>query len=801
MDRKVLRRGGWACALLVASALPFAAACGSTLPEGEENVGEESEELIVGCPAGYGAPIVGTAAGETINGTPGNDCILANGGNDIINGLGGDDFIAGGAGDDTINGGDGNDTLRGETGNDTINGDIGVDLIYGEDGNDTLNGGDGDDTIIGGAGQDIIHGDLGNDTIAGQNDPDQIFGDGGNDNLSGNDGNDAISGGDGADYVLGGNGVDTIHGDAGDDTLRGEAGADQIFGDAGADTIFGGTENDTISGGTENDILRGEDGNDVVSGNDGDDTIYGGNNDDTLSGNNGNDKLFGEAGNDIINGNDGDDRLVGGGGTDTLNGGNGNDLEKGGAMFGNANNDVLVQGTSDDGGADTDACSGGPGSNNCEIAEPPSFCSANNQCAPLQRCATEVGVCIYCQSDSECTTGTCVPTKGCTTTELVCNDTTDNDGDSLVDCADPDCANDAACVLDFGGGGGWHDCVPDASGQVKCWGRNNLCQIGPTAQGTTPGVVTGVVAASQVRCGSFHSCAIDAGVVKCWGATSSGAIGDGGSVTTDCTTTPVSVATTGTVKSVAAGGIHTCAVMTSGSVQCWGDNKYGQLGDGSTALSSKTPVNVTGITNAVQIAAGNVNSCALLADTTVKCWGRNNAGQLGTGASGVTSNVPVTIVGISGAAEVSVGQGFACARLTNGTVKCWGTNGSGELGNGTQTSSATPVLVTGLTAASQISSGPNHTCIVRSTGAVRCWGQNTDGQMGIGTTSAAQTIASALVPAINDANGLSVGRGFTCVRHKDPVTSVTCFGDNQYGEIAADLPTDHPTGFTKVGLP
>ena len=177
---------------------------------------------------------------------------------------------------------------------------------------------------------------------------------------------------------------------------------------------------------------------------------------------------------------------------------------------------------------------------------------------------------------------------------------------------------------------------------------------------------------------------------------------------------------------------HTCALLSTGAVKCWGYNPHGQTGDGTTTTPRTTPVDVSGLSSGVTaISAFYYHTCALLSTGAVKCWGLNTFGQLGDNSQ-TTRLTPVDVSGLSsGVDAISAGVYHTCAVLSTGAVKCWGYNPYGQLGDNSQTNRLTPVAVSGLSSGvTAISAGYLHSCAFLSTGAVKCWGGNNFGQLG-----------------------------------------------------------------------
>jgi alpha-tubulin suppressor-like RCC1 family protein len=339
--------------------------------------------------------------------------------------------------------------------------------------------------------------------------------------------------------------------------------------------------------------------------------------------------------------------------------------------------------------------------------------------------------------------------------------------------------------------GDYHSCALTSSERVKCWGFNRSGQLGDgtTMERHTPVLVGGGSTVSAIAAGNFHTCSLSIGYPECWGSNIDGALGDG---TRTNKSTPGYVQKSsngntlsgiaaiagggwftcvaansgaawcwgdgnegqigdgnfsdqleavrvrgrlGTVIAVAAGQYHACAVSFGGRTKCWGDNRFGQIGDGTTEDRS-TPRLVKKLEDAVAIAAGDYHTCALTAAGGVKCWGRNFDGQLGDGTI-TDRHTPVFVKGLkSGVAAIAAGGFETCAITTAGGAKCWGDNSFGQLGDGTKTERHLPGFVKGLkSGVAAIATGTRHTCAMTDTGRVKCWGNNEFGQLGDGTTT------------------------------------------------------------------
>lgn len=387
-----------------------------------------------------------------------------------------------------------------------------------------------------------------------------------------------------------------------------------------------------------------------------------------------------------------------------------------------------------------------------------------------------------------------------------CDDGNDQNGDGC----EADCSLSPTAAIQIAAGGA-HTCALLDTGAVRCWGDGSFGQLGygnseiigddetPASAGNVD--VGGTV--TQIASGALHTCALlDTGAVRCWGRGFFGQLGYGNTENIGDDETPASVGDVdlgGTAVQIAAGVNHTCALLDTGNVRCWGNGVALGYGNFETIGDDEVPasagdVNVGGIVE--KITAGDHHTCALLDTGAVRCWGSGFFGQLGYGNTrtvGVSED-PASAgdVDLGGSAkEISAGQFHTCAVLDTGAVRCWGLGDLGQLGYGNTEiigddevpASAGDVNVGGTVV--QISANENHTCALLDTGNVRCWGSSSFGQLGYGNT---ETIGDDEVPAsAGDVNvggrvtAISAGANHTCALLD--TGSIRCWGQGGFGEL------------------
>jgi len=366
--------------------------------------------------------------------------------------------------------------------------------------------------------------------------------------------------------------------------------------------------------------------------------------------------------------------------------------------------------------------------------------------------------------------------------------------------------------------GGFHTCAIQ-SGAVLCWGNDTAGQLGTGASALpgpnpTPAAVQfgggNLTNVQSISAGEFHTCAISNAATYCWGDNSGGKLGNGNTTQQDqAVATLFSGLSTGAVA-VTAGGRHSCQIMSSG-IQCWGLNLYGELGNqtnSGAATANSTPLSVTGTVSATPtsgfalnraitaMGTGNAHACAIV-NGNVLCWGMNGSGQVGDGTQ-TDRAVPTAVKNFGtgyNAIAVAGGMSHTCALLgTSVTVSghtsnvvCWGDNTYGQLGDGTNTSQLSPATVVQLTGLAQsIAVGEFHSCAIVS-GAVECWGWNFAGQVGTATTST--TLTTPVAVTISGASGIeaiAAGAFHTCAVDSGS-GKVYCWGSNSSGQLGGTI--------------
>ena len=398
-----------------------------------------------------------------------------------------------------------------------------------------------------------------------------------------------------------------------------------------------------------------------------------------------------------------------------------------------------------------------------------------------------------------------------------------------------------------------HSCAIDSVGRLRCWGKNNRGQLGlgdiaSRGDGANEmGLALPVVdlgtgrTATAISAGFEHTCALlDNGTVKCWGRSNVGQLGapttplgDGPGEMGDALPT-IDLGTGRTATAISAGFEHTCAVLDNGTVKCWGHNQSGQLGLGDVLTRGDQPgemgdalpaVDLGTAHTAVAVSAGEVHTCALLEDATVKCWGDNGSGRLGVGdieprgdqGGEMGDTLPAVPLGTGrSATSVTAGGSSSCALLDDATVKCWGLGGNGVIGQGDATNrgdgpgelgdALPPVaLGTGRTATA-LSAGMNGgTCVVLDDASLKCWGNNGNGQLGIGDTLSRGDGPGEMgddLPAVDLGTGrtavaVTTGDSHTCAVLDD--ATVRCWGINDSGQLGAGSTQTKGDGPNEMG--
>ncbi len=354
--------------------------------------------------------------------------------------------------------------------------------------------------------------------------------------------------------------------------------------------------------------------------------------------------------------------------------------------------------------------------------------------------------------------------------------------------------------LQVGIDAGWKDlavgsrfaCGIKASGELACWGSTSRASTGAgfASDRLEPAFVGTDSDWTQVAAHVEFACGLRNTKLFCWGRHVGANLGDGG---IGSSVLPVAVDPATDYAAVTVGRQFGCALTVDGAVRCWGSDATGQQGNGMALDTQATPKPIAATPSNssawTQLAAGENAVCGVRADNTLWCWGSDSTGQLGNGATTGNQHTPVQVAPAEKAdwLSVSTAGDAVCARRGSGTLACWGRGGDGQLGLGTTTNANSPQAV-GVASYGLVATGRNHSCAVRTDGSLWCWGRNNSGEIGLGNT-----VGLALVPtesgASNDWDSLHLGPGFFgCARKK--TGSLHCVGFNGSGQLGLSTITN-----------
>jgi alpha-tubulin suppressor-like RCC1 family protein len=341
--------------------------------------------------------------------------------------------------------------------------------------------------------------------------------------------------------------------------------------------------------------------------------------------------------------------------------------------------------------------------------------------------------------------------------------------------------------------GGDHACALLEDGAVLCWGRNYRGALGDGTEinRRAPVFVKGLKAkAALISVGDVHTCAVLAdGSVACWGDNTFGQLGDG---TATKSVAPVAVRDAKGVSLLAAGLDSTCVAWGDDPkrVYCWGSSSiFGEVPSTNlTAPKALTPYTTSLDARPVAITVGGFHACVMQAGGKIQCAGNNGRGQLGDGTAGPSAPLKY----VSGITEsglmLAAGRSHTCTAIvqlwpTPWTMSCWGYNNKGQIGDGTTTDALSPATVKGIADPRSVAAGDEHTCAVLDSGVVKCWGANAAGQLAtpIGTDRSLPVEIAGLGPA----EQVVAGHNFNCALLKKG--TISCWGENSEGQLGANL--------------
>jgi cysteine-rich repeat protein len=450
-----------------------------------------------------------------------------------------------------------------------------------------------------------------------------------------------------------------------------------------------------------------------------------------------------------------------------------------------------------------------------EISEH-SVCDNGLTCPPHLQCAANDDVCIA---------GPC----GNGIIDVIAGEVCDDGNIQPEDGCSPECRFEVDDRLALGGS---HSCALSNDGEFRCWGDGSFGQLGygdqsdigddePATSARSIGFDSSII---QLVAGESHTCALlDTGAVRCWGRGDGGQLGYGNPnhindpleasdvnvIGNDCSVGPampgLSAPAQCTVIRLAAGWNHTCALLDVGTVRCWGRSSFGQLGYGNAQNigDNETPASAGNVDvggHVIQLVAGGNHTCALLDTGAVRCWGRGTYGQLGYGHQlyigndekpAVAGNVDVGGYVL----QLAAGGNRTCALLASGGVRCWGKGEYGQLGYVNQNNigdDETPASTGNVIGGSirQLAMGGEHTCALDYGRNVRCWGSGSYGQLGYGNQDNIgddEAPASAgLVSVGADVIGIAAGNWHTCAVLVGG--TVRCWGRGNKGQLGYGNP-------------
>lgn len=302
-----------------------------------------------------------------------------------------------------------------------------------------------------------------------------------------------------------------------------------------------------------------------------------------------------------------------------------------------------------------------------------------------------------------------------------------------------------------------------------------------SAQATTPSINLNPTEAQvtlpagsykQISTGASHVCTITVSdTVDCWGDNTFGQLN------LDSETSSLEG-----VKAVSTGYNHTCVITSSDSVQCVGQNNYGEVGT-TAANSVVSAIDVSGVSQVEAISAGQNHTCIINSADQVFCWGRNNHRQLGPGSSSAMSSTPIRVTGFAGAQSISAGENHTCVVTSTDEIFCWGRNDFRQVdSNSSNPTIATPIQITELAGAEFVSAGGNHTCAINSTSNVLCWGQNQYGQTSVDPASTVNNYSPPTeIPGLTRITQIATGKFHTCTIAIN--NRVRCFGRNNENQV------------------